>query len=498
MEPWDDLPADVEDYEDELNLANMHIEEKLKLIKNETGKKVIAKLTSRSDIVQAEMSKRKDHRLSRHYVPAILSVHHTIQHAAYSEAMAEPSYCITMEGADTTAENLLLDSRKSGGGLFSKEHLKSIAIALLHIHDRGLVHGDFGSHNTAKFGDRWKILGISGSVVVGQKTNPKRGFYHPPEAVLLETRNVSLGEKNVGAAVVEIPAAATFDVWAFGTIIYEALAGLPLSPYRSAYKAKRAMTTAELFKVGQWDDRSLRKALRHISDENAQDLIKNLLHPNPELRAQTMREALGHPYFGLEKLEGNAYFDKPQYTESAQPVALKIYSDDYMKKMGWTDEDVAELFAPKDIYPPNDFIIEEEGKDEEPNPAEDKEPEMMEDPSEDDSVLSATPQISSHDESVSYVSSPARSSTASGDVAADKSTKPATAPETPAKASSVAGPHSMKETSTAACDNPVQKAQPPPAPAPPLTSLSTPQNAPAAKTKSKFSVKGLKSKFGKK
>ena len=87
----------------------------------------IAKLTSRSDIVDAELSKRKDYDLSRHYVPTIISVHHTMQHAAYSEAMADPSYCVTMEAADITAENIILDTRKSGEA-FPNEALKGIAM----------------------------------------------------------------------------------------------------------------------------------------------------------------------------------------------------------------------------------------------------------------------------------------------------------------------------------------------------------------------------------
>ena len=74
------------------------IDDKLRLIRREKGQQVIAKLTSKAEIVERELKVRKDYHLSRHYVPAIISVHHTVQHAAYSEAMAEPGYCITMEG----------------------------------------------------------------------------------------------------------------------------------------------------------------------------------------------------------------------------------------------------------------------------------------------------------------------------------------------------------------------------------------------------------------
>lgn len=74
--------------------SQVTIDKKMKQIKKEKGQQVIAKLTSRSDIVERELKIRKDYHLSRHYVPAVISVHHTVQHAAYSEAMAEPGMLI--------------------------------------------------------------------------------------------------------------------------------------------------------------------------------------------------------------------------------------------------------------------------------------------------------------------------------------------------------------------------------------------------------------------
>jgi hypothetical protein len=273
VEVWDNATV-VGDDQVSPDISALDAEQRLDFIQNEKGTRVIAKLTSRSDIVEGELSIRKDYKLSRHYVPAIMSVHHTMLHAAYSEAMADPSYCITMEAAEITCENLFLDIKRSGS-TFPMEALKSIGMSLLHIHEHGLVHGDFGSHNAAKFGDRWKTLGIRGCVAIGQMTNPKRGCFHPPEAVSLETRNVSLGDKNIGATVMSIASDVTYDIWAYGVVVYEAICGLPLSPYRSLRKAKRTLTTAELFKVGQWDDRSLRKALAHIdNNEYAKDLVK--------------------------------------------------------------------------------------------------------------------------------------------------------------------------------------------------------------------------------
>ena len=293
------------------------IEEKLRHIRKEKGQQVIAKLTSRSEVVERELKVRKDHHLSRHYVPAIISVHHTVQHAAYSEAMAEPGYCITMEGADTTAENLMLDMRKTGKK-FPVKALKRIGISLLHMHEHGIIHGDFGTHNIGKFGSRWKLLGVGGSVPIGRATDPNRGFYHPPESVVVESKRVSIGKKTVEASVKSISAHPTYDIWAFGVVVYEAIAGAPLSPY--ACRGKREMTDVERAKIGLWDEASVRKALKHIdNDPVAHDLLKRMLHQKPSTRISSMREVLEHPFFGGSAASGRLPTDEisPRTVNSA-------------------------------------------------------------------------------------------------------------------------------------------------------------------------------------
>lgn len=271
------------------------IEDKLRHIRKEKGQQVIAKLTSRSDVVERELKVRKDYHLSRHYVPAIISVHHTVQHAAYSEAMAEPGYCITMEGADTTAENLMLDMRKAGKP-FPAKALKRIGISLLHMHEHGIIHGDFGTHNIGKFGSRWKLLGVGGSVPISGSTDPQRGFYHPPESIAIESKKVPIGKKQNAAEVISIEAHPTYDIWAYGVVVYEAISGVPLAPY--ACRGKRQMTIAEIYKIGAWDEHSLKKSLKYVvDDEVARDLLKRLLHYDPQRRLSSMRLVLEHPFF---------------------------------------------------------------------------------------------------------------------------------------------------------------------------------------------------------
>lgn len=300
--------------------SQQSIEDKLRHIRREKGQQVIAKLTSRSEVVERELKVRKDYHLSRHYVPAIISVHHTVQHAAYSEAMAEPGYCITMEGADTTAENLMLDLRKNGK-LFPEKALKRIGISLLHLHEHGIIHGDFGTHNIGKFGSRWKLLGVGGSIALSRPTDPNRGFYHPPEAIIVENkRGAPIGKKSYSASVISIPAQTTYDIWAYGVVFYEALAGLPLGPY--ACRGKRAMSASEVCKIGMWDENSLKKALKHVPTENemARDLLKRLLHHDPNKRINSMRQVLEHPFFaGGSHSDGFGDHASPTNTFASDP-----------------------------------------------------------------------------------------------------------------------------------------------------------------------------------
>ena len=170
------------------------------------------------------------------------------------------------------------------------------------MHEHQLVHCDFGTHNIGKFGSRWKLLGVGGSVPTGKASNPNRGFYHPPESIVVENKRAAIGKKSITAVVVSIPARSTYDIWAYGDVFYEAVAGVPLSPY--ACRGKRPMTSAEVAKIGQWDESSIKKALKHLPpdvDSNAKSLIKKLLHYDPSKRFNSMRQVLEHPFFASAK-----------------------------------------------------------------------------------------------------------------------------------------------------------------------------------------------------
>lgn len=289
--------------------SNLSVADKLKLIRNEKGQHVIAKITPRSDIVERELKIRKDFNLSRHYVPSVISVHHTIHHGAYQNAQAEPAYCITIEGADSTVEHQMMDYRRVGKAFPSNE-LRRIGMSLLHLHENGLVHTDFGPHNIGKFGPLFKMLGVGGCVRIGDQTNPKHGIYHAPEAVVVENIIVD-GKDRKTARVIPVKASPAIDLWSFGHMVYESVAGAPLSAY--SHRGQR-VKSSNLAKIARWDDLSLQRALMNIDadDTLAQSVVIKLLHPDPNKRFKSIREAIADPFFNTDSGDRKILRQKPQ------------------------------------------------------------------------------------------------------------------------------------------------------------------------------------------
>lgn len=279
------------------NEMNLSVADKLKLIRNEKGQHVIAKITPRSDIVERELKIRKDFNLSRHYVPSVISVHHTVHHGAYQNASAEPAYCITMEGADSTAEHQMLDYRRAGKA-YPFNELRRIGISLLHLHENGLVHTDFGPHAVGKFGPLFKMLGVGGCVRIGQMTDPTHGIYHSPEAVTVGNVIVD-GQERKTATVIPVVSSPAVDLWAFGHMVYESVVGAPLSAY--SHRGKR-VKSSNLAKIARWDDHSLEKALRYVDEKDvlSRNVIRKLLHPDPWKRFKSIREAIADPFFNTD------------------------------------------------------------------------------------------------------------------------------------------------------------------------------------------------------
>jgi len=181
---------------------------------------------------------------------------------------------------------------------FPASELKRIGASLLHLHENGLVHTDFGPHSVGKFGPLFKLLGVGGCVCIGGETNPKHGFYHPPETILVETVTVN-GKDRKTAKVVSTEASTATDIWAFGHMVYESLVGAPLSAY--SHRGQR-VKSSNLAKISRWDNHSLQRAMRHIDVEDtlACDVVSKFFNPDPKQRFQSIRDAIADPFFNTD------------------------------------------------------------------------------------------------------------------------------------------------------------------------------------------------------
>jgi len=246
--------------------------------------------------MEREINVRKKFGLSQYYVPTVAAVYRTPQHNPLTKSMTDPGYCITLEGAESTLENMILEMQGTGERL-TTESIKRIGICLLHMHERGLIHGDFGAHNVGKFsGNNWKILGIGGSVAKGSWTDPTRGYYYPPEVVSLDKKIKRFFSKK-SAKVSSIPAQPTYDIFAFGVLIYEIIeqTTFPLCKFNRSM-AKNAKTA----KISRFNALALERALKKVEfrDPIARDLLYQMLQPKVAKRIASMRDVLNHPFFG--------------------------------------------------------------------------------------------------------------------------------------------------------------------------------------------------------
>merc|ERR1712062_545036 len=80
------------------------------------------------------------------------------------------------------------------------------------------------------------------------------------------------------------------------------------------------MTSSEIAKIGNWDNQSLNKVLKHVDVKynHANDLIHALLHHRQEQRISSMRAVLEHPFFRNLKnsLEKNVSITKSEIISS--------------------------------------------------------------------------------------------------------------------------------------------------------------------------------------
>ena len=228
---------------------------------------------------------------------------------AYSSANAPQQFCVAIE-----KPSLALARVVAGSGDYRQEPdrfhkyltrvsmvLRYIGKAVNHLHDNGLVHGNISLLNCGKFGDRWKLMGITGAKALGEDVPTwamSEGI--PPEATVLSPdQNGGLEEASVKLHET-LKASPTIDAWAYGKLMYEVLVGEPLIPFdynmEAFYNDRNALVA-----LAAWDESTLRDVVNEVVESGAgtlaADLISHCLCPSPEDRPKSFDEILDHPFW---------------------------------------------------------------------------------------------------------------------------------------------------------------------------------------------------------
>ena len=190
--------------------------------------------------------------------------------------------------------------------------LRILGKGLRHLHERGAVHGGICPKNCGKFGEVWKITGLTGAEIIGGEfTRLRLGVYSPPESV--SARRV--GSKYRGHDDVKmmdyslrksLGASPAIDMWAFGKLMYEVFVGkelIPSDPEKEMCRDSKALTA-----LGAWDTKNLKEVVGQLSltgiGSLGADLVSHCLCPSPDDRPRSMEEILKHPFWKETRKRG--------------------------------------------------------------------------------------------------------------------------------------------------------------------------------------------------
>jgi len=154
-----------------------------------------------------------------------------------------------------------------------KFYCAEIVSGLKYLHEKGVLYRDLKPENillTSEGHICMTDFGISKEGIQGEQRTGT--FCGTPEYLAPEV----LEGKEYGKAV---------DWWAFGTVMYEMLAGLPPFYSQDVQVMYQKILTAKL-------------TFPDNMPSDAISLLKQLLEKEPEKRLQEPKEIMSHPYFG--------------------------------------------------------------------------------------------------------------------------------------------------------------------------------------------------------
>ena len=210
------------------------------------------------------------------------------KHAKDDEFQPLYPFILVMERADCDLAVVALKERLD---LLKSQRIgREVAVALRHLHGKKVIHGDVKLLNLVRLPDRKiRAIDLDAAVMTGEPVTPKSSHrVMPPE-------NLARLHGAISARSVEddpLMAEATFDIWSFGTVMFELAARQP--PFNS--NGDGSLEQFELERLANWSLCDLANAidtllavLRAVPDRGlvlgAVDLISWCLQPDPRAPA---------------------------------------------------------------------------------------------------------------------------------------------------------------------------------------------------------------------
>jgi hypothetical protein len=223
-----------------------------------------------------------------------------------------------------------------------KTYLQEVGVAMHHLHVQGIVHQDLKSLNVLRHNGHMLLtdMDAASSLEQGDHAGAKfsSGVLPPEMFVKLETEQQvkqyndhfahvdcssnlwvkiqpmvtasgtyvvrtfndsdTEGDRSKPLPYSLVKAHPTQDIWAFGQLMFLLLAG---QSFVSVNRDEDVSGPEAILQAATWTDESIRAHIqkrRHlIKDDNAVNLLHELLRVDPTKRLQSMADVLSHPFF---------------------------------------------------------------------------------------------------------------------------------------------------------------------------------------------------------